>query len=242
MKINKFFLIFLVMALVLAAPCRGETPAAGEPPATNKPAIVIKLPKPREDGKTSVESALRHRRATREFRNTPLTLAEVSQLLWAAQGITSPDGKRTAPSAGALYPLEVFVVAGSVESLPAGVYRYRPQGHDLSRVTDGDKRVKLASLAQEQTWLKGAPAIIVIAGVYERTAVKYKERAERYVHIEAGHASQNVQLQAVALELGAVIVGAFDDDQVKRVLGLAADEQPLCLLPVGRPRTLRSWF
>ena len=90
--------------------------------------------------------------------------------------------------------------------------------------------------------MKGAPAIIVIAGVYERTAVKYKERAERYVHIEAGHASQNVQLQAVALELGAVIVGAFDDDQVKRVLGLAADEQPLCLLPVGRPRTLRSWF
>ena len=145
MKTNKCFLIFLVMAVVLAAPCRGETPAAGEPPATNKPAIVIKLPKPREDGKTSVESALRHRRATREFRNTPLTLAEVSQLLWAAQGITSPDGKRTAPSAGALYPLEVFVVAGSVESLPAGVYRYRPQGHDLSRVTDGDKRVKLAS-------------------------------------------------------------------------------------------------
>ena len=242
MKINKFFLIFLVMAVVLAAPCRGETPAAGEPPATNKPAVVIKLPQPRQDGKTSVESALRHRRATREFRNTPLALAEVSQLLWAAQGITSPEGRRTAPSAGALYPLEVFVVAGNVDGLPAGVYRYRPQGHDLTRVVEGDRRVELSSAAQEQTWLKGAPAIIVIAGVYERTAVKYKERAERYVHIEAGHASQNVQLQAVALELGAVIVGAFDDDQVKRVLGLATNEQPLCLLPVGRPRALRSWF
>jgi nitroreductase len=159
-----------MIAVVLAAPCRGETPVTSELPATNKPAAVIKLPKPREDSKTSVESALRHRRATREFRNTPLTLAEVSQLLWAAQGITSPEGKRTAPSAGALYPLEVFVVAGNVEGLSAGVYRYRPKEHDLSRVTDGDKRVKLASAAKEQTWLKGAPAIIVITGVYERTA------------------------------------------------------------------------
>ena len=237
-----FFPIILVMAVVLAAPCRGQTPATGNPPATNKPAVVIKLPQPREDGKTSVESALRHRRSTRQFRDTPLTLAEVSQLLWAAQGITGAEGRRTAPSAGALYPLEVFVVAGNVEGLSAGVYRYRPGEHDLSLVTDGDRRVKLAAAAQEQIWLKGAPAIIVITGVYERTAARYKERAERYVRIEAGHASQNVQLQAVALDLGTVIVGAFDDDRVKRELGLAADEQPLCLLPVGRPHVLRSWF
>jgi SagB-type dehydrogenase family enzyme len=236
MKSAFFFPIFLAMAVVPATPCRGESLAAGEPLATNQPAVMIKLPQPRPDSKTSVESALRHRRSSREFRNTPLTLAEVSQLLWAAQGITSPDGKRTAPSAGALYPLEVFVVAGSVDGLPAGVYRYRSQGHDLARVAEGDRRAKLASAALEQTWLHDAPAIIVITGVYERTAKKYKQRAERYVHLEAGHASQNVQLQAVTLDLGTVIVGAFDDDQVKRVLGLTGDEQPLCLLPVGRSR------
>jgi SagB-type dehydrogenase family enzyme len=242
MKSKACFRIFLVTVMVLADPCRGGTPAAGESSVTNKPFNVINLPKPRQDGKTSVESALRHRRTVREFRNTSLTLADLSQLLWAAQGITSPDGRRTAPSAGALYPLEVFVVAGSVEGLPAGVYRYQPREHGLVRMAEGDRRARLTSAGLEQPSLKEAPATIVIAGVYERTAKKYKERAERYVHIEAGHASQNVQLQAVSLELGSVIVGAFDDDQVKLLLGLARDEQPLCLLPVGTPRPARSWF
>lgn len=210
--------------------------AAGEPIVTNKPTGVIKMPEPRQDSKTSLESALRHRRSTREFSKAALTLAEVSQLLWAAQGITNPEGKRTAPSAGALYPLEVFVVAGNVDGLPAGVYRYRPHGHVLTHVAEGDRRARLASAALEQDWLKDAPATIVIAAIYERTARRYKQRAERYVHIEAGHASQNVQLQAAALDLGTVIMGAFDDDQVKRVLAFADNEQPLCLLPIGKRR------
>ena len=165
-----------------------------------------------------------------------LTLAEISQLLWSAQGITDPEGRRTAPSAGALYPLEVFLVAGGQDELPAGVYRYRPQGHDLIPVVQGDQRAKLAAAALEQDWLNDAPATIGIAAVYERTARKYKQRAERYVLMEVGHAAQNVHLQAVALDLGTVVVGAFDDAEVKRVLTLAVNEEPLCLMPVGKPR------
>ena len=210
---------------------------AGKPLVSGNPAGVIKLPEPRQDSKTSVESALRRRRSVREFRKESLTLAEVSQLLWAAQGTTDPEGKRTAPSAGALYPLEVFLVAGGQDELPAGVYRYRPQGHDLIPVVQGDRRAKLAAAALEQDWLNDAPATIVIAAVYERTVRKYKQRAERYVHMEVGHVAQNVHLQAVALELGTVVVGAFDDAEVKRVLTLAANEEPLCLMPAGKPRS-----
>ena len=210
---------------------------ADKPLVSGNPAGVIKLPEPRQDSKTSVESALRRRRSVREFRKEALTLAEVSQLLWAAQGITDPEGKRTAPSAGALYPLEVFLVAGGQDELPAGVYKYRPRGHDLIPVVQGDQRAKLAAAALEQDWLNDAPVTIAIAAVYERTARKYKQRAERYVHMEVGQAAQNVHLQAVALELGTVVVGAFDDAEVKRVLALAVNEEPLCLMPVGKPRS-----
>ena len=210
---------------------------AGRPLVRGNPAGVIKLPEPRQDGGTSVESALCQRRSVREFRKEGLTLAEVSQLLWSAQGITNPEGRRTAPSAGALYPLEVFLVAGGQDELPAGVYRYRPQDHGLSPVVQGDQRAKLAAAALEQDWLNDAPITIVIAAVYERTAREYTQRAERYVHAEVGHAAQNVHLQAVALDLGTVVVGAFNDAEVKRVLTLAANEEPLCLMPVGKPRS-----
>jgi len=210
---------------------------AGKPLTRGNPANVIKLPEPRRDSETSVESALRRRRSVREFRKEGITLAEISQLLWAAQGITNPEGRRTAPSAGALYPLEVFLVAGGQDELPAGVYRYRPQGHGLSPVVQGDQRAKLAAAALEQDWLNDAPITIVIAAVYERTAREYTQRAERYVRAEVGHAAENVHLQAVALDLGTVVVGAFNDAEVKRVLTLAANEEPLCLMPVGKPRS-----
>jgi len=209
---------------------------AGEPWVSGHLAGRIKLPEPRRDGETSVGSALRGRRSVREFQREPLTLAEVSQLLWATQGITDPEGKRTAPSAGALYPLEVLLVAGKVGALPAAVYRYRPREHDLVCMAEGDKRAKLANAALGQEWLADAPVTIAIAAVYDRTARKYRQRAERYVPMEAGHAAQNVHLQAVALDLGTVVVGAFDDVEVKRVLSLAPNEQPLCLMPVGKPR------
>ncbi|KPJ51984.1 nitroreductase, partial [candidate division TA06 bacterium DG_24] len=158
---------------------------------------------------------MRGRRSIRSYSDAPLTLAEVSQLLWAAQGITNDRGFRTAPSAGALYPLEVYVVAGKVEGLPAGIYKYRPREHELWRVDLGDKRRELSGAALGQEPVADGAIDIVFAAVYGRTAVKYGERATRYVHIEVGHAAQNVFLQAGALDLGAAVIGAFFDEEVE---------------------------
>ena len=181
----------------------------------------------------SVEEALEQRRSVREFSHRGLVLEDVSQLLWAAQGITSKRGYRTAPSAGGLYPLELYVVVGDVEGLSPGVYRFRPEKHDLVHITSGDLRKPLASAAFGQGWVRQAPAVLVIAGVYERTMAKYDQRGRRYVHMEVGHAAQNVYLQATALGLGTVMVGAFDDEEIQEVLGLPADHEPLGLMPVG---------
>lgn len=195
---------------------------------------LIPLPEPRRASPTSVEEALAQRRSVRDYRDEPLTLAELGQLLWAAQGITDPAGFRTAPSAGALYPLELYVVAGNVESLPPGVYRYSPRQHALAHLAEGDRRNALAGAALGQGAVREGAAVLVFAAIYARTTGKYGERGIRYVHMEAGHASQNVYLQAVALGLGTVTIGAFYDDRVKNVVGMADDEQPLYLMPVGR--------
>jgi SagB-type dehydrogenase family enzyme len=194
----------------------------------------ISLPPPRPASPVSVEEALASRRSVRHFADAPLTLADAAQLVWAAQGITHAEGLRTAPSAGALYPLEIYLVAGAVAAAPAGVYRYLPAHHRLERTVAGDLRRELAAAAFHQNWIAEAPAMIVIAAVVRRTRLKYGERGERYVHIEAGHAAQNVCLQAVALGLGATIVGAFADAEVKRLLGLV-EEEPLLLVVVGKP-------
>jgi SagB-type dehydrogenase family enzyme len=196
----------------------------------------IALPKPRLEGEVSVERALALRRSVREFAPEPLPLAAVSQLLWAAQGITDPPERRTAPSAGALYPLEVYLVAGAVSGLRPGVYRYELRRHRLVLESAGDRRADVADAALGQDWVGEAPAIVVLAAVYQRTARKYGERAPRYVHMEAGHAAQNVYLQAGALGLGTTMVGAFRDEKLIHVLGLPAQVKPLGLLPVGRPR------
>ncbi|SFN04051.1 SagB-type dehydrogenase domain-containing protein [Formivibrio citricus] len=196
--------------------------------------LLVRLPAPRLSGTVPLESVLQQRQSVREFRKARLTLAEVSQLLWAAQGITRTGGRRTAPSAGALYPLELYLVAGQVEGLAAGVYRYDPARHGLSSVQNGDARERLAKAAVGQSSVKKAPVVLAIAGVYARTAGKYGARAERYVWIEAGHAGQNVYLQAQTLGLGTVMVGAFDDRAVQGILGLPPDHVPLALMPVGR--------
>ncbi|MGC8792523.1 MAG: SagB/ThcOx family dehydrogenase [Bryobacteraceae bacterium] len=196
----------------------------------------IRLPAPQRDGKVSLERCLATRRSVRAYREDALRLAELGQLLWAAQGITGGERLRTAPSAGALYPLEIYVVVGNVEGLPAGVYKYRPERHELGRVAEGDRRRALAEAALNQQFIAQAPTAFVIAGVYERTARRYGERAQRYVYMEAGHAGQNICLQAVASGLGSVTVGAFDDPGVKRVTGLAAEEAPLYIISVGRPQ------
>jgi SagB-type dehydrogenase family enzyme len=174
------------------------------------------------------------RRSIREFAPGALALAEVGQLLWAAQGITDSVGLRTAPSAGALYPLEVCLAAGEVSALTPGLYRYDPNRHILAKTEDGDRRTELANAALGQAWIAAAAAILVLAAVYRRTTDKYGARGERYVHIEIGHAAQNIYLQALALGLGTTEVGAFDDRAVKAVLGLPGDQNPLAIMPIGR--------
>ncbi|HUU27738.1 MAG TPA: SagB/ThcOx family dehydrogenase [archaeon] len=191
----------------------------------------LKLPKPRDKGDFSLEEVIRQRRSVRSFSSRPLSIEEISQLLWAAQGITdSLRGFRSAPSAGALYPLEVYIV------ISEGVYNYRPQGHELAQIKSGDFRKELCRAGLDQAPILNAPAVFVITGVYERSSIKYSERAERYVKIEAGHAAQNILLQAVALGLGAVPIGAFYDEQVKAAIGCPRNHQPLYLIPVGHSR------
>jgi SagB-type dehydrogenase family enzyme len=165
-----------------------------------------------------------------------LSLEDISQLLWAAQGITSDWGGRTAPSAGALYPLEVYLVVGDVDGLETGVYKYQPQEHALVRVGDGDVRSELASAALGQSCVARGAVDIIIAAVYERTTGKYGDRGVRYVHMEAGHAAQNICLEAVVLDLGTVTVGAFSDEGVKGILDMPESEAPLYIMPVGRQK------
>lgn len=197
----------------------------------------MKLPDPGDhDGGLSLAAALGARRTVREFADAPLSLAEVSRLLWAAQGENDPSGRRTAPSAGATYPLETVLVAGNVEGLEPGVYRYRPRGHELERISGGDPRARIAALAAAQDWIAEAAALVVLGAVAARTTAKYDTRGHRYVLLEAGHAAQNVLLQAAALGLAAAVVGAFDDDVLKATVGLARDEEPLYMVTVGRRR------
>ena len=192
------------------------------------------LPEPVTSGEKSLEALLLQRRSVREYREAALDLSAIGQLLWAAQGITNPQGFRTAPSAGALYPLELYVVVGKVDGLSPGVYHYNPVKHRLQQTEDGDLRHMLARAALAQPWVKTAAAVVVVTAVYGRTTRKYGERGIRYVHMEVGHAAQNLFLQAEALGLAAVVVGAFEDDAVATALKLPTDVQPLMLIPVAR--------
>jgi len=197
----------------------------------------VRLPQAKHDGAFSVEKALAKRRSVRHYADEPLTLTQLSQILWAAQGITSSGiGLRSAPSAGALYPLELYVVAGKVEELPPGIYRYAPQGHALMKQADGDRRHELERAALNQAWIARAPVVLVLSAIYRRTTIKYGNRGIRYADIEAGHASENVYLQSAALGLATCAVGAFTDEAVKRVMGMGDSEAPLYIMPVGKPR------
>jgi SagB-type dehydrogenase family enzyme len=182
----------------------------------------------------SLDELLRQRRSIREYVDAPLTQDEMMKLLWAGQGITRASGGRTAPSAGALYPLELYVAVGNVDNLAPGVYKYEPEENKLTRVKEGDVRKGLALASLAQGCVADGAIDIVIAAVYKRTTVKYGSRGERFVHIEVGHAAQNICLQATALGLGLVTVGAFDDASVARVIGMSQDESPLYVMPVGR--------
>lgn len=191
----------------------------------------ILLPPPRTSGPMSLEETLFKRRSVRNFAHRKLSMKEISQLLWAAQGVTDRMwGRRTSPSAGGLYPLEIYVVT------PEAVYRYLPGEHALVKVKDGDVRGKLCAAGLGQPYIREALLDLVIAGVYERTRSKYGARAERYVWLEAGHAAQNVLLQAVALGLGGVPIGAFRDQAVQQAIGCPRDHQPLYIIPIGYPK------
>lgn len=193
----------------------------------------VKLPEPRAKSATSVEEALRGRRAPRTFGTAPLTLQEVGQLLWAAQGITGRYGGRAAPSAGALYPLEVVLVAANVTGLPPAVYRYRPTSNDLVRIAEGDPRPTIAEACRFQP-LTGVPAIFVITAAESRTAKEYGAQAPRYVGLEAGAAAQNLALEAVALGLGSGMLVDPEPARLAQAIGVGADEKPLAVLAVSR--------
>lgn len=213
----------------------------------------ISLPVPQHDSPISVEKAISLRRSIRDYVDIPVSISEISQILWAAQGFTRErkepprmwnpkyewqGGLRTAPSAGALYPMEIYVLAGNIEGLSKGVYKFIPKNHSLKRVMGVDKRTDLCNASLKQASIEKAAAVMVMAGVYERTSFKYGERAERYVHIEVGGIAENVYLQGMTLGIGTVIIGAFNDKEVKSVLQLPEDEHPLAIMPLGKiPKT-----
>lgn len=191
----------------------------------------IVLPSPDLKGTMTLEQALSKRRSERFFTDYELSIKEISQLLWSAYGVTGKGGRfgvslKTAPSAGATYPMEIYLIKKD------GFFHYVPESHSIEKVIDKDLRAELTS----QAWVKTAPVSIVIAAVYGRTSKRYGDRAVQYVHFEAGHICQNVLLQATALGLGAVPIGAFDEKKVQEILSLNKEEIPLYIISAGRPK------
>jgi len=197
---------------------------------------VVKLPRPELEGKVSLEEAIARRRSVRRYRAEPLTLSQLSQVLWSAQGITAGGELRAAPSAGATYPLEIFAFVGkqAIDGLEAGIYHYEVDSHSLVCSQRGDLRLELARAALDQGFIVSAPVDIVICAIYTRTSYTYGRRGERYVHMEVGHVGENIHLQAVALGLATVEVGAFDDEEVRKVLDVEERIKPLYIMPLGR--------
>jgi SagB-type dehydrogenase family enzyme len=199
----------------------------------------MRLPDPQHEGDVSLEHAIQERRTIRSYDGKALHLRQVSQLLWSAQGITEPGGfKRAAPSAGALYPMDIYGVvgAGCVEGLDPGIYHYEPEEHSISPVRGEDVRRDVAGACLWQTWMAQAPLNLVITAEYSRITGKYGQRGIRYAMIEAGHIGQNIFLQAQAMGLAAGIVGAFDDEKLIRIMGITKTHEPLLVMPVGYKR------
>ncbi|MEM2308807.1 MAG: SagB/ThcOx family dehydrogenase [Sulfolobales archaeon] len=206
----------------------------------------VLLPLPTKVTKLVVEEAMLLRKSIREWRKEPINIMQLSMLLWSTQGVVEDAGfgwyRRTAPSAGATYPLEVYVIVGersvstgNGEFLKAGVYKYDYLRHSIKLVKEGDLRVDLWRASLRQDWVRDAPVTIILCAIYERTTGRYGERGVRYVHMELGHVGQNVYLMATALGLGTVAIGAFYDEEVAKVVSVAKNEKPLYLFPVGVP-------
>ncbi|MBD3426439.1 MAG: SagB/ThcOx family dehydrogenase [Candidatus Omnitrophica bacterium] len=207
-------------------------------PASPEPGEIVKLPEPSHEGNVSVEEAIYQRKSTRNFSDRALTLDEVSQLLWAAggsthDGLTGPT--RSYPSAGAIYPLEIYIVVGDVVGLNKGIYSYDWRRHQLELVKKGDLRDELYKAALSQRMVRTAPLTLVVTAQHAKTARRYGQRGvNRYVSMDTGHLGQNVHLQAESMGLGTVMVGAFVDKEVSRVLG-TEEEMPVYIMPVGYP-------
>jgi len=220
-----FMLIFAMAILMLLPLCLMDSSALAQEKSSGE---ALKLPPPRYESEVSIEKALLERRSIRSYKEEPLTLNDLSQILWAAQGITEPKkGLRTAPSPRAVYLLEIYVLPGNVTNLPMGMYKYQPQGHELVKIADGDKKAELFN-AVGQASIKNAPAVLVLSGLSEKT------QRPTWMYLEAGHAAQNVYLQAVSLKMGGVVIGGFKDDDVRKVLNLSEKEQPLYIMPIGK--------
>lgn len=214
--------------LALSAPAATLAQEKSAPAPTT-----VGLPAAKLDGKVSLEKALKERRSVRALSTKAISLEELGQLCWAAQGVTDDKGHRTAPSARAKYPLELYVLAGDVPGLAAGLYRYLPEKHALVLVAAGDKRAEFVEKAIGQTWILKAPAVLVVAGAVERMG-DMKERGAQFMWTEAGLAAQGFFLQATALGLGSTYVGGFKPEPARAVLALPAGEEVLAVLPVGR--------
>ena len=190
---------------------------------------VINLPPPQLAGRITVEEAINRRRSIRNFRKDPLDLKTIGQILWAAQGVTDQRRKyRAAPSAGATYPLETYVAT------PDGLFHYQPNGHFLRQIKERDMRSQLSAAAYGQKVIADAPLVVIFCAEMSRTVGRYEKRGEIYVHMEAGHAAENIHLQAVALDLGSVPVGAFRENELSGLLNLPVSQTPLYMIPVGR--------
>lgn len=226
-KIKYFWIIFWFVILISAnIYAKGKTMTMD----SNK---IIELSSPTVKGSISVEEAILKRRSIRSFSSKELSLNQISQLLWSAQGITARGGGlafRSAPSAGALYPMEVYIAKTD------GIFHYLPEGHKLEMISPRDVRKELSKASWGQDFVYQAPVDIVLCAVYSRITSKYGERGIRYAHIEAGHIAENIHLQAVSMSLGSVPVGAFDDDEVKKILSVSNDCEPLYIIPVGYPK------
>ena len=234
MKSWAFFLVFFIVF----PSCRGRT---SENAASDESPLIYILPSPRTDGDMSVERALSIRRSRRNFQDRAISIEQLSQILWAAYGVTYPipnrpnlrGGLRTTPSAGALYPLEIYVIIGNVEGIEPGVYRYISGEHKLVRTIAGDVRGALSDAALGQRMIREAPATVFFSAVFSRMIARYGPRGRRYTYMEIGHSAQNIYLQAEALGLGTCAIGAFMDDRVRQVLQLPENEEPLYIMPIG---------
>jgi SagB-type dehydrogenase family enzyme len=223
MKVTGFILVFALLSMMTIF-------------ANTMQEEKIMLPSPSKEGKISIEEAIVNRRTVRSFKPDPIAVSDLSQFLWAAQGITDTRrGLRSAPSGGALYPLDVYVVIGKkgVKGLAEGVYRYLPESHSIEKLAESDRRGELARAALGQNWMTQAPVIFVITAEYKRINKKYGNRGIRYALIEVGHVGQNIFLQAESLGLGAGIVGAFNDQEVAKVISALPGHEPLSIMPIG---------